>query len=166
MLNDRYGHELAAQVGHERNAVDAEGNQIKGAELLLGKAKGQGQERLDRLKAEAAQEYAGAKDDQERQSVLAKYGPVLQSEKSPARWMGMEVDDPNAEPDIYGNRPKRAVAYNPVTGETRAPQWPGNTRAEPSFKSQDEVLKALAGKQISREAARAYLEKMQQSPQR
>jgi hypothetical protein len=128
LMGEQYGKEMAADVGHERNAIDAEGNRIKGAELLLGR-KGSGKEKMDEMQASMLQQLASETDPAKQQSAMKKYQALFGGKEPADKWMEMKMPDPTLPVDAVGQMQTRSVAFNPATGETRIPQAADNAES-------------------------------------
>ena len=128
------GHELAADAAHERNLVDAQGNEISAVEKLANIAKGRWRETQEMLKAQGMQALVNAKTPEERQAVMEKYGPVLQQDKAETSNDVMQIDDPNwVQPpdDPLAVAPKILVRVNKNAGNPERLQVPGQQQQRP-----------------------------------
>ena len=125
------GHELAADAAHERNLVDAEGNQISAVEKLANIAKGRGKERQEDLQANYLDRINAEKDPAKKKAILDEYQAVFGSNKAAtnANWTDVEIND---GVDELGNPKTKKIRMNRKTGETAPLEVPGQ-QAKPTL---------------------------------
>lgn len=124
------GHELVADAAHERNLVDAQGNQLSAVEKLANIAKGRGKERQEGLQANYLERINAEQDQAKKKAILDEYQAVFGSNKaaSDANWTDVEIND---GVDELRNPKTKKIRMNRKTGETAALDVPGQQQQRP-----------------------------------